>query len=124
MKKKFAGIFLFGSFFIFGVCFLLPSIHKSRYQKAENLELYGVVTHIEWKTKNHALPLFRIKGSDKSEIKLNDGELILTKGQLVVGDTISKKSGSRYCQINTEQVECVQEFIELLQVVSLEFKSE
>lgn len=99
------------AFLTVGIGFVLPAVHESRYLKAENISLDGVVTHIEWKTKNHAQPLIELKATDGSLHSLDDGELNFKEGQLNVGDAIIKKSGSRYCYINKMEFECINEFV-------------
>ncbi len=111
-------------FLTVGVGFILPAAHKSKYLEAEGLGFEGVVTHIEWKTKNHALPLFKIEDANGSLYSLNNGELNLKKSQLHVGDAIIKGSGSRYCYINKVEFECVDEFIEFHKAVLRAFNDD
>jgi len=102
---------LASTFFVFVFTVIAPLIVEFKYQKTVGLEFQGVVEHIEWESRNHALPLFIIKKQNGSTIKINDGELSLKKGQLKVGDTFSKKTEARYCTINGTKTECVKEFV-------------
>jgi len=118
MNKNLSRLLFFFIFFAIGIGVVLPQAHKSKHTKAENLEIDGVVEHIEWKTKNHALPLFRITKHDGSTRQLNDGELNLNQGEIKVGDSIVKKSGSRNCLINSIKTECVNEFTGFHEILS------
>jgi len=111
MSKSFKFLFIACAFFGIAIGLVAPYIHESKYLNAEGLEFEGVVEHIEWKSKNHAQPLFIVKNQIGTIHRFNDGELNIKKDQLKVGDSISKKTGSRYCNLNGLKTECVKEFI-------------
>ncbi|MET1257587.1 hypothetical protein [Aliikangiella maris] len=76
------------------------------YNKARNFGANGVVVDISWKSKNHGMPLILIK--EQGELKSFSSERIsLKEGQLNVGDSFNKKSGSKSCLINMKKIVCV-----------------
>jgi len=77
--------------------------HKS----PERLQFDGVVTAIDWKTRNHGMPLIEISASNKTKVKFNSNRIILDSSQLKIGDSISKTSDSIYCQVNGAKVQCL-----------------
>jgi hypothetical protein len=117
MSKNLKAFLFFSTFFGIGIGVVLPYVHDSKYLAAEKLEFEGFVEYIEWKTKNHALPLFIVKKQNGVTYRFNNGELNLSHGELKVGDKISKTLGSRYCIINSIKTECVNEFTSLYDLV-------
>ena len=109
---------------VLSVLVLLPLAHYSEYVKAERLNLNGVVTHIQWKTTNHDLPLFQVKSKDGNIQEMNNGELQINPGQLAVGDLIIKNSGSRKCSVNGIEIECVRRYEYLAYAFFKEISSE
>ena len=69
----------------------------------------GEVVAIDWKSKNHNLPLIKIREANSNrEIKLSHYTITLKKGDLHVGDKIRKLKGSRECFINNVAKKCTQ----------------
>jgi hypothetical protein len=67
----------------------------------------GLATYIEWKSKNHGMPLIEIKQENGTAKRFHNPRIILKDSQLKVGDRLVKESGSKYCQINSEKVLCL-----------------
>jgi hypothetical protein len=67
----------------------------------------GLVTYIEWRSKNHGMPLIEIKQENGTVKRFHTPRIILKDSQLKVGDRLVKESGSKYCQINSEKVLCL-----------------
>lgn len=89
-----AGVLLSG--LLMFIDFMLPV-----YYSAE-----GVVVKINWKTDNHQMPLFVIKEKN-SVTKFQDNRISLKPGQIKVGDSFKKVSGSKICLINNVKVLCI-----------------
>lgn len=65
------------------------------------------VYHIDWKSKNHEIPLILLKRDNNTEQKFHHTRIILTSDNLKVGDHLIKKSGSKTCTINDNSVVCL-----------------
>ena len=74
---------------------------------AERQAFSGQVSFIEWKSSNHGMPLIEISRSNGTKIKFHHYRIILDSSQLKVGDSISKVSGSKLCEINQNPVRCI-----------------
>jgi hypothetical protein len=75
--------------------------------RAYHFEAEGTVTTAMWNTRNHAMSLFIIRSADGHESKLHHHRVILTEGQIKVGDSFSKERNSYNCSINGEVIRCV-----------------
>ena len=74
-----------------------------------NLSFEGKVTAIDWKSKNHSLPMITIQESESNQtLVLSHYTISLEEGDLDIGDTISKAKGSSECSINGIVTRCVQ----------------
>lgn len=67
----------------------------------------GRVTFIEWKSRNHGMPLIEIVHSNGIEFRFHHHRIALDATQLKVGDTISKVEGSKMCDINQTPILCI-----------------
>ena len=77
------------------------------HDEAEQQAFSGLVSFIEWKSSNHGMPLIEISRSNGTKIKFHHYHIILDSSQLKVGDSISKVSGSKSCDINQNPVPCI-----------------
>ena len=77
------------------------------YQEPINQSFDGQVTHIDWKSRNHGMPLILLKRENGLEQKLHSSRIALTSAELKVGDMLLKKSGSNECVINGKSVTCI-----------------
>ncbi|WP_091991984.1 hypothetical protein [Pseudoalteromonas denitrificans] len=66
----------------------------------------GVISKIYWKTSNHQMPMFVIKNKD-SIVNFQDNRVRLKPGQIKVGDSFKKISGSKMCIINGVEMLCI-----------------
>ena len=73
----------------------------------ERLGFSGRVTFIEWKSRNHGMPLIEIGRDNATKTKFHDRRIILSSSQLKVGDLIIKEGGSKVCEINKKPVPCI-----------------
>lgn len=77
------------------------------YDEAERMGFSGEVSFIEWKSKNHGMPLIEIIRSNGTKIKFHHSRIIIDSTQLKVGDSIIKVSDSKMCKINESAVPCI-----------------
>lgn len=78
------------------------------HDEAERLAFKGQVTFIEWKSRNHEMPLIEIARSNGTTFRFHHYRIILDSTQLKVGDTITKVGGSKMCEINEKSVPCIE----------------
>jgi len=81
--------------------------NKSMRNESYNFSANGVVHSIDWKSKNHALPLIVIKINNKYK-RFSSTGIILTKDTVKVGDQFQKEKASRFCLINEQKTKCVE----------------
>lgn len=74
---------------------------------AERLAFSGEVSFIEWKSRNHGMPLIEVVRSNGTKVKFHHHRIILDSTQLKVGDEIAKTAGSKLCEINEKSVLCI-----------------
>ncbi|MEP0175775.1 MAG: hypothetical protein ABJD02_04275 [Paraglaciecola sp.] len=67
----------------------------------------GVVIQIDWKSKNHGMPLIQVRATTGKVKKFHHYRINLSKSDLKVGDSFEKLKSSRFCLINNKEVECV-----------------
>ncbi|MGY8870418.1 MAG: hypothetical protein ACKVJE_08270 [Pseudomonadales bacterium] len=77
------------------------------HNEAERQGFSGWVSFIEWKSRNHGMPLIEVSRSNGTKIKFHHHRIILDSTQLKVGDLIAKVSGSKVCEINKSSVSCI-----------------
>jgi hypothetical protein len=88
------------------LCLAIP-VGYWAHKAPERQEFDGVVTSIEWETRNHGMPLIEVSVSKRDKVKFNSNRITLDSLQLKVGDSISKTSDSIYCLINGIKVQCL-----------------
>ena len=89
---------------VFGIG-VFESIRNDK--SAERQGFSGFVTYIEWKSRNHGMPLIEISRANGTKTKFHHHLIILDSSQLNVGDSFSKEGGSKICKINNEPVQCL-----------------
>ena len=77
------------------------------YRSAEDFAADGIVTYIEWRSRNHKIPLIEIKQANGILKRFHHSRIILSEHNLNVGDSFTKKSGSSMCTIRGELVKCI-----------------
>ena len=101
----------FFKFFLLALL-LLPIafiVFKCESNSTKNMKFDGEVVFIDWKSRNHNLPLIKIMdSSSKKEITFSHYTIVLKEGDLLVGDQISKSKGSRECVVNEVAKKCIQ----------------
>ena len=76
----------------------------------QDLGFEGVVLDIDWKSKNHGLPLIEILDLKRNKkIVFSNYLITLKNGDLSVGDRIIKKKGSKECFINDVAIICIKD---------------
>jgi hypothetical protein len=78
------------------------------YKEPERQRLNGRVSFIDWKSRNHLIPLILLKRKNGTEQKFHHSRITLTSKDLKVGDLLVKESNSKTCQINGEPIVCVE----------------
>jgi hypothetical protein len=81
--------------------------NKALRNKSYNFSANGIVHSIEWKSKNHALPLIVIK-IENGYKRFSSTGIILTQDTVKVGDQFQKESKSIFCLINKLKIKCVE----------------
>lgn len=76
------------------------------YNDALDFRVDGKVVSIEWKSKNHQMPLFIILESNTTRT-FQSHRIMLTPEQIMVGDYIKKEAGSHYCFVNGNKILCI-----------------
>ena len=89
---------VFGASIIFVVCMVYVDMKRIWYMEAS-----GVVTSINWQTRNHHLPLITVL-EDTGKVIFISHSVALTKNDIKVNDVIVKEKESEYCLINGEKV--------------------
>lgn len=77
------------------------------HDEAEQLAFSGRVSFIEWESRNHGMPLIEVSRSNGTKVKFSHYRIILDSTQLKLGDSITKASGSKVCEINKKAVPCI-----------------
>jgi hypothetical protein len=69
----------------------------------------GQVTIVSWEGTNHGMPMFVIKENNVvgNLKKLESHEILLKPSQIKVGDYFEKVAGSKYCNINNAEIQCI-----------------
>ena len=69
----------------------------------------GQVTVASWEGRNHGMPLFMIRQNNLASNlkKLESHEVLLKPSQIQVGDYFEKVAGSKYCNINNVEIQCI-----------------
>ena len=76
-------------------------------ESAERQGFSGFVTYIEWKSRNHGMPLIEISRANGTKTKFHHHRIILDSSQLNLGDSFSKEGDSKICKINNEPIQCL-----------------
>lgn len=90
---------------LFALCIGGVGIYIDR-MNAIKFEADGIVQEVKWDTKNHNMPLFKIKEEHRVKT-LQDSRVVLQPQDIKVGDKFEKKAGSKECLINNREVICV-----------------
>ena len=77
------------------------------YGEPERIAFEGHVSFIDWKSKNHGMPLIEVSRSNGTKIKFSSTRITLDSSQLKIGDLLKKTSGSKSCEINEKSVICI-----------------
>ena len=77
------------------------------YGEPERMAFDGLVSFIEWESRNHGIPLIEVTRSNGSKVKFSNTRIILNSSNLKVGDSLGKASGSLSCTINGNLVPCI-----------------
>jgi len=77
------------------------------YMKPVGFSAQGTVTAINWKSRNHGMPVIDIVGNNGVTMQFSSNRITLESSQLKVGDSFKKVSSSKLCQINKNIVQCV-----------------
>ena len=72
-----------------------------------NLHAEGVVASIDWKSKNHGMPLIGIKTKSSRMKWFHSTKILLNPSNLKVGDAFKKQAGSFNCEINGTKIPCI-----------------
>jgi len=97
---------------IFLMCFLLlsiiaiPEMYKA-HKEPEVFSAQGIVSSINWKSRNHGMPIIEIRDKNGTTTKFSSNRITLIPEQLKVGDSFNKQSDSSSCEINDKLVRCV-----------------
>ena len=85
------------------IVIMLSSINNNKIVK---FKANGVVVDIDWKSRNHEIPSFKI--SDGNKIKVFASHRItLNKENIRIGDKFVKQSGAKTCEINLKPLLCI-----------------
>ncbi len=77
------------------------------YRDPENQRLNAWVSSIDWKSKNHGMPLIMLKRQNGTEQRFHHSSITLTSENLKIGDLLVKESGSKMCEINGKKIRCL-----------------
>lgn len=73
----------------------------------EHMAFEGLVSFIDWESRNHGMPLIEVTRKNGTKVKFSSTRIILNSSNLKVGDTLAKVSGSLSCTINGNLVQCI-----------------
>lgn len=97
-------------FVILPVIFIAVTIYfiKRDINSALNLGFEGEVVSVIWKSRNHGLPLIEIRNYSNNKIVVfSHYKIALQKGDLKIGDKISKVRGKKQCYVNDTLLNCI-----------------
>ena len=77
------------------------------YVEPERMAFDGLVSSIDWESRNHGMPLIQVTHSNGTKVKFSSTRIILNSSNLKVGDSLAKVSGSKSCSINGDLVPCI-----------------
>ncbi len=77
------------------------------YKEPESRSLDSWVSFIDWKSKNHGMPLILLTRQNGTKQKFHHYRIILTAEDLKVGDHLVKARDSKICEINGEPILCL-----------------
>lgn len=77
------------------------------YKEPEGKILNSWVSFIDWKSKNHGMPLILLTRKNGTKQKFHHTRIILTAKDLKVGDHLVKARDSKICEINGEPILCL-----------------
>lgn len=81
---------------------------KRDVDSALNLGFDGEVIAINWKSRNHGLPLIEVRDFSNSKvIVFSHYKITLREGDLNIGDKISKVKGEKQCHVNGIPLKCI-----------------
>ena len=79
----------------------------NHHKQAINFSAEGEVVEARWNTSNHDMSLFVIRKGTRTAKKFHFSRVTLQPGQIKVGDSFRKESGSKVCIINDKEIQCV-----------------
>ena len=79
---------------------------KRNYELIETFEVNGKVVKINWKSRNHGMPIISIKQDDQIK-HFKSNRITLDVGDVAVGDSFIKLADSKECKINNELIRCI-----------------
>lgn len=79
---------------------------KKNHNRIVAFEASGIVTEIEWQSRNHGMPIITIK-EDKKLVHFQSNRITLTPNNIKVGDRFVKVSHSKICEINEVEILCL-----------------
>ncbi|WP_293752497.1 hypothetical protein [uncultured Paraglaciecola sp.] len=99
----------FSKFMILAIPVLSFGIYMGyrSHMKPVEFSAEGVVSKINWKTKNHEMPLIEINDNNCRTKKFTSNRIVLSPDKLRVGDLFKKISGTQFCHINEVKLQCV-----------------
>lgn len=77
------------------------------YKEPESRSLDSWVTFIDWKSKNHGMPLILLTRKNGTKEKFHHTRIILAAEDLKIGDHLVKARNSKICEINGEPILCL-----------------
>lgn len=77
------------------------------YMKPIRFHADGTVSSIEWKSRNHGMPVIGIRIENGTIKTFTSNRITLTSEKISIGDSFRKVSDSKYCDINENSVLCV-----------------
>ena len=104
MTSKYKPLLIVFLIIILGGIFI--SAQNTASSRIVKLGVLGTVHEIQWTTRNHNLPLFKIKTAD-SIVDFQHHRIIIEPHQTNVGDSFIKYSGSKICIINDKKFDCI-----------------
>jgi len=67
----------------------------------------GIVTLIEWESRNHGVPRIEIKLKNGKLKRFSSYRIALNSSSVKLGDSFEKVTDSKVCLINNKEIECV-----------------
>jgi hypothetical protein len=99
----------FSKFMILAIPVLIFGIYMGdrSHMRPVEFSAEGVVSKINWKTKNYGMQLVEIIDNNGRTKRFTSDRIVLSPDQLRVGDSFQKISGIKFCQINEVKHQCI-----------------